>query len=81
MNKIVFPGLNLEFNLSKVAVKIGNAEIYWYAVLIVFAIILSLILMRFSKKKYDIKYEDFLEIFIYALVGRSPWCKAVLCAI
>lgn len=69
MNKIVFPGLNLEFNLSKVAVKIGSADIYWYAVLIVSAIVLSLILLYFTKKKYDIKYEDFLEIFIFALMG------------
>lgn len=69
MSKIVFPSLNLEFNISKIAFKIGSADVYWYAVLIVSAISLSLFLMCFTKKKYGIKYEDFLEIFIYTLIG------------
>lgn len=69
MSKIVFPSLNLEFNISKIAFKIGSADIYWYAVLIVSGIVLSLFLMYFTKKKYGIKYEDFLEIFIFVLVG------------
>lgn len=69
MNRIVFPSLNLEFNLSKIAIKIGNVEIYWYAVLIVSAIVLSLFLMYFSKKKYGIKYDDFLEVLIFTLIG------------
>ncbi len=76
MTKIVFPSLNLEFNLSKIAIKIGNAEIYWYAVLIVSAIVLSLFLIYFSKRKYGIKYEDFLEIFIFALVGGVIGARA-----
>ncbi len=69
MSKIVFPSLNLEFNISKIAFKIGSADVYWYAVLIVSGIVLSLFLMGFTKKKYGIKYEDFLEIFIYVLIG------------
>lgn len=68
MNKVLFPELNLELNVPQVALEIGNAKIYWYAIAIVFGIILSLILMYFSKKKYDIKYDDLLEIFIYIII-------------
>lgn len=68
MNRILFPGLNLEFNLSPIAIEIGNFQIYWYAIFIVSGIILSLILMYFSKNKYNIEYEDLLEILIFVLV-------------
>lgn len=68
MNKIIFPGFNLEFNISPILVKIGNVSIYWYAAFIVFGIVLSLILLYFSKKKYGIKYEDLLEILIFVLI-------------
>lgn len=68
MNKILFPSFNLEFNLSPIAIEIGNFQIYWYAIFIVSGIILSLILMYFSNKKYNIEYEDLLEILIFVLV-------------
>lgn len=68
MNRILFPSFNLEFNLSPIAIEIGNLQIYWYAIFIVSGIILSLILMYFSKQKYNIEYEDLLEILIFVLV-------------
>lgn len=68
MSKITFPGFNLEFNISSIALQIGILQIHWYAICIVFGIALSLILMYFTKKKYGIKYEDLLEIFIFILI-------------
>lgn len=68
MNKILFPSFNLEFNLSPIAIEIGNFQIYWYAIFIVSGIILSLVLMYFSKQKYGIEYEDLLEILIFILI-------------
>ena len=35
MNLVRFPGLGLEFNISKIAFKIGNIIVYKYAVAIV----------------------------------------------
>ncbi len=35
MNIVKFPGLGLEFNISKIAFKIGNIVVYKYAVAIV----------------------------------------------
>ena len=35
MNVVKFPGLGLEFNISKIAFSIGNIVVYKYAVCIV----------------------------------------------
>lgn len=35
MNVVTFPGLNLSFNISKIAISLGNIVIYKYAVAIV----------------------------------------------
>ena len=58
---VSFPGLNLKFEISRIALKIGNVNIYWYAVLIVSAILIGIL---FAKKKnglYNIKFDDVLE--------------------
>lgn len=68
MNKILFPNFNLEFEISPVAIEVGNIQIYWYAVLIVLGIVISLFLTYFDKNKYNIKYDDFLEIMIFVLI-------------
>jgi len=35
MNKITFPNLGLEFNISPIAFKIGDKPIYWYGIIII----------------------------------------------
>jgi hypothetical protein len=35
MDLVTFPGLGLKFNISKIAIQIGNIVIYKYAVIIV----------------------------------------------
>ena len=68
MNKVIFPSFNLEFDISPIAIEFGNVQIYWYAIVIVFGIVISLFLTYYSKNKYNIKYDDFLEIMIFVLV-------------
>lgn len=68
MNKICFPGFNFNFNISPIAIKIWNLEIYWYAIFIVSAIILSMFLLYFSKKKYNIEYDDIIEVMLVTLI-------------
>ena len=68
MNKVIFPNFNLEFEISPIAIEFGNVQIYWYAIIIVFGIVISLFLTYYAKNKYNIKYDDFLEIMIFVLV-------------
>lgn len=67
MNTVAFPGLNLELNIQKVAFGIFGIEIYWYAILIVVAIILALILYKKRDGLYDIKYNDILDLCLYLI--------------
>lgn len=67
MNKISFPGLNLEFNISRIAFSIFNIEIYWYAVLMVSAFVISLVIYKIKDGKYGIKFEDVLNLSIVTI--------------
>lgn len=67
MNIVKFPGLNLEFKFSQIAFYLFGIPIYKYAICIVIGIIVALIIARFSKEKFENKFDDFLEIIIYAL--------------
>ena len=50
MNVVTFPGLNLSFEVSKVAFSIFGISIYKYAVCIVLGIVLALILCKLAKQ-------------------------------
>ena len=67
MNTITFPGLNLEFNISKVAFKIFGVEIYWYAVLIVAAMVLALIMYKKRDGLYEIKFNNIMDLALYVI--------------
>lgn len=67
MNLIKFPGLNLEFNISSVAFKIFGIEIYWYAILIVSAMILALIIFKKRDGLYEIKFNDVIDLSLYVI--------------
>lgn len=67
MNTITFPGLNLEFNISKVAFKIFGIEVYWYAILIVIAMVLALIIYKKRDGLYEINFNDILDLILYLI--------------
>ena len=67
MNLITFPGLNLKFNISKVAFKIFGIEIYWYAILIVIAMIVALFMFKKRDSLYGIKFNSILDFSLYVI--------------
>lgn len=67
MHEIKFEGLGLHFNVNSVAFKIGNISVYWYAIFIVFAFALGILLCRKDDGKYKIKFDDILELFVFML--------------
>lgn len=64
MNQISFPLLNLKLNIPKIAFKLFGLEIYWYAVIIVAAIITALLICRKKDGIFGIKFETVLDIAI-----------------
>lgn len=67
MNLIKFTGLNLEFNISKVAFRIFGIEIYWYAILIVLAMVLALLMYKKRDGLYEIKFNDIIDLSLYVI--------------
>ena len=64
MNQISFPLLNLKLNISPIAFKVFGLEVYWYAIIIVVAIIIALLLCKKREGLYGIKFETILDIAI-----------------
>ena len=46
MKEIIFSGLGLKLNVNSVAISIFGVDIYWYAILIVSAFVIDIILMQ-----------------------------------
>ncbi len=67
MNVVKFPGLNLEFEFSKIAFSFLGIDVYKYAVCIVIGIVVALILCKFSKENYGIEYDFVLENVILGM--------------
>ena len=68
MNVVTFPGLNLKFEISKIAFSILGISVYKYAVCIVVGIVIALILCKFSKEKFGVGYDDVLVGTILGIV-------------
>lgn len=68
MNVVTFPGLNLSFDVSKVAFTLFGISVYKYAVCIVLGIVLALILCKIAKQKFDIKYNDVLISTVLGII-------------
>lgn len=69
----------MEFNISQVAFKIANIDIYYYSICIILGIILSLILCVISKEKFEIKFDDLIEIFTFSLLGGIIGARFYYC--
>lgn len=67
MNTVTFPGLNLEFNISRIAFKIFGVEVYWYAILIVTSIVIALIIFKKRDGLYGVKFNNILDLCLYVI--------------
>lgn len=68
MSTITFPGLGLNFEVSKVAFTIFGIDIYSYAVCIVVGIITALIFAKRSGTNYYIKFDCLLETMLFSII-------------
>ena len=58
MNIVTFPGLNLSFQISRIAFQIGSIKIYWYALLIALSFLIAIVALKKECSKTKINYED-----------------------
>lgn len=64
MDIITFPEFNVYLKISKIAFRIGNIKIYWYAIFIALSFTIGIIGIKKECKKYEIDYEKVLELII-----------------
>ena len=67
MTNITFPAFNINLSISRTAFTIGGIHIYWYAIFIAMAILIAILALKKDCKKYNIKYNDILELMILIL--------------
>ncbi len=67
MNTITFPGLNFKIKLSRIAFSIGNIDIYWYAILMMSAFIIALIIFKIKDGKFGIKFSDMIDLSLFVI--------------
>ena len=67
MNEVTFPMLNLKINIDNIAFSILGIDIYWYAILIVSAMILAFIIFKLRDGLYDIRFSDIIDLAIFLI--------------
>lgn len=67
MKEVSFPSIGLNLKFNNIAINIGGIDVYWYAIFIVIAFIIALILLKKDDGKYNIKFEDVLDVFIIGI--------------
>ena len=67
MNIVNFEGLGIYLKLNKVAIIFFGINIYWYAIFIVIAFVLGILLCKKDDGKYNIKFEDVLELLLFLI--------------
>lgn len=67
MYNISFPNLNLYFNINPIAFSFGSINVYWYGILIAFAVGVGLFLAKHRDKKFGISFDDVEEYVLWAI--------------
>lgn len=67
MDTVSFPLLNLKLDIEPIAFDLYGLEIHWYALLIVSAIIIALIILKIRDGLYDIKFSDIVDLAVYVI--------------
>lgn len=62
MKQIIIPILNLELNINNVAFKLCGVPVYWYAILIVFALSLAIFMYYKNDGKFGIYFDDIIDL-------------------
>lgn len=65
---ISFPGLGLEFEISRVAFSIGSIDIYWYAVIIATGFLLALTFVFKNAKRFGVDSDRATDVIFFAMI-------------
>ena len=69
MNPISFPGLGLEFHISRVAFSLFGKDIYWYGIIIALGFLLGATYCYRTCRRYGIRPDDVIDLLLFAVPG------------
>ena len=67
MDTVTFPLLNLTMNINNVMFSIGSLDIYWYAIIIVTAMIVAMLILKKKDGLFDIKFDEILNLAVIVI--------------
>ena len=67
MTTIIFPGIHFMAHVSPVAFQIGNISVYWYAIIMVVAMLIAIYGSYQSMKKDGITFDTILDLLLWLL--------------
>ena len=67
MEKISFPFLNVKLEISNVAFEIFGVEIYWYAIIMISAILVAILISKLISGKFGITIDQILDLSLFAI--------------
>lgn len=73
---LIFPGMGLSFELSRVAFWIGDFPIYWYGLIFALAFLLGLMYFHFKARKVGIHPYEGLDALLWAVIGGVIGARA-----
>ena len=65
---ISFPGLGLEFDVSRIAFSIGSIDIYWYAVIIATGFLLAMVFLFKNAKRFGVDSDRAIDVIFFAMI-------------
>jgi phosphatidylglycerol:prolipoprotein diacylglycerol transferase len=67
MSKVFFPLFDLELTIKQVAFSVFGIDIYWYAILMVSAMIIGILILKKRDGLYNIKFLDIIDLLVYLI--------------
>ena len=64
-----FPGLGIAFPLDRVAIRIGDFNIYWYGITFALAFLCGVLLYLHNNRRVGIHPDEGLDVILWSMVG------------
>ena len=67
MGTVSFPGLGLEFHVSRVAFHVGSWPVYWYGIIIAAGFLLAVFYCTRQAPRFGIRQDDIIDMLFFAV--------------
>ena len=71
-----FPGLNLSFELNRVAFSIGSLKVYWYGIMIATGFLLALLYVFKRSKEFGVDVDKLIDVIFVSTFGAIIGARA-----